>query len=137
MGFDGPADLVEYIPGRRADCAAQVMENGRGGEVGNTGKVCILQIISGVQPAAGKDGVLDAGGEHDSKAHLQVEAVQLLQKTVLHIVGKVAQVVPINFVHGAAGLLHESPTKVRFLRGTILPLQGFRNSVVVFLPQFP
>ena len=40
-----------------------MVENGGGGKLGNTRKVLVLQVIAGVQDAAGQDGVLDAGGE--------------------------------------------------------------------------
>lgn len=45
-----------------------MVEDGGGGKLGNTRKVLVLQVIAGVQDAAGQDaagqdGVLDAGGE--------------------------------------------------------------------------
>ena len=43
----------------------------------------------------------------------------------------------INLAYGAANLFHKLLTEIRFIGGTILPLQRLRNSGVVFRSHFP
>ena len=99
-----------------------MMEDGGGGKLRNASKVLVLQIVAGVQAAAGQDGILDAGGQEVFIAHFQVEIVQFLQQTALRVIAQVLQVIPVDLVYGASGLLHELPSKVCFLAGAVLPL---------------
>ena len=96
-----------------------MVEDGRGGKLDDTGKVLIFQIVSRVKATAGKDGVLDAGGQEVSESHFPIEVVQFLQHTVLRIIGKVLQMVAVNLIRGAFGLLHERPANICFLRRAI------------------
>ena len=88
------------------------MEDGGGGKLGNVRKVLVLQVIAGVQAAAGQDGVLDAGGEDIPKVDLQAEIVQFLKKAAPRVMTQVLQVVPVGFPHGTTGLFHEPPANV-------------------------
>ena len=134
---DSAANLVQEVHGHGAGGVAQMVENGGGGKLGNTGKVLVLQIISGVQAAAGEDGVLDAGGQEVLKTHFQIEVVQFLQQTIFCVIGEVMQMVPVDLADGAAGLLHERPANVRFLCGAVLPLQSLRDGGMMVLLQLP
>lgn len=136
-GLDGPADFIEHPHGYHAGGIAQVVEDGGGGKLGDAQQILVLQILGGVQTAAGENGILDAGGEHIPKAHLQVEIVQLLQQTVAHIVGQVGQVITVDLVHRSRGQLHQPPADVPAFRGTVSALQRIRHSGVVLLPHFP
>ena len=111
-----------------------MVEDGRGGKLDDTGKVLILQIVSRVKAAAGEDGVLDAGGQEVSESHFPIEVIQFLQHTVLRIIGEVLQMVPVNLIRGAFGLLHERPAYIFFLRGTVPALQCRCDNGVVILP---
>lgn len=113
------------------------MEGGGSGKLRDTRKVLVLQIVAGVQAAAGQDGVLDAGRQEVPIAHFQIEVVQFLQQTALRVVPQVLQVIPVDLAHGAAGLLHELPADARFLAGTVLPLQRRRHSPGFFSCHFP
>ena len=99
-----------------------MVEDSGGRKLGDAGKVLVLQVVSGVQAAAGQEGVLDAGGQKVLETYFQIQVVQFFQKTVRYIVGQIMQAVPVNLVDGAAGLFHELIAKVRFLRGAVLPL---------------
>ena len=114
-----------------------MVEDGRGRKLYDPGKVLVLQIVHGVQAAAGEDGVLDAGGQEIPESHFQIEIVQTLQQTALRIIGEVLQMLPVNLIGGAFCLHHERPADVRFLRGAILTLQSAGNSGVVILPKLP
>ncbi len=114
-----------------------MVKDGRGGKLHDAGKVLVLQVVGGVQAAAGQKGVLDTGSQEVPKAHFQIEVVQFFQQTVLHIISQIVQMLPVNLLHRTAGLLHELIAKVRFFRGTVLLLQRLRNSGVVFRPHFP
>ena len=114
-----------------------MVKDGGGGKLDNARKVLVLQILAGVQAAAGQDGKLDAGGQEVFIAYLQIEIVQFFQKAVPHIIAQVLQVVPVNLAHGAFRLLHERPANVTFLRGSILPFQRLRNSAGFFRRHFP
>jgi len=128
ISFDGAANFVEKVHGNLAGGAAQVVQDGGGGELGNARKVLVLQILAGVQAAAGQDGKLDAGGQEVFIAYLQIEIVQFFQKAVPHIIAQVLQRVPVDLAYGALGLFHDLPADVRFLAGTILLFQCRRNS---------
>ncbi len=106
-------------------------------KVRNARQIFVLQILGGVQTTAGKDGILDAGNQKILETRLQIGAVQSFQQTVLCIVGQVTQMVPVDLIHSAAGLLHERPTNIRFLCGAILPPQRLYYSGTVFFPHFP
>lgn len=67
-----------------------MVEDGGGGKFTDTLKILIVQIVGGVQPAAGEQGVLDAGCQEIAEAHFQIEVIQPLQKTVLCVIGKVS-----------------------------------------------
>ncbi len=84
-----------------------MVQDGGGGKLRNTGEVLTLQILHGVQAAAGQEGILDAGGQEIAKAYLQIEAVQFFQEAVPRIIGEVGQMVAVDFIHGAAGHLHD------------------------------
>ena len=114
-----------------------MMEDSGGGELHDTGKVFVFQILGGVQAAAGEDGVLNAGGQKVLEAYFQVEIVQFLQQAALCVISEVLQVVTVDLADGAAGLFHERPADVRFLCGTILPFQCRHDCGMVFLSQFP
>jgi hypothetical protein len=137
IGFDGAANFVEKVHGNLAGSAAQVVQDGGGGELGNARKVLILQILAGVQAAAGQDGVLDAGGQEVFIAHLQIEIVQFLQKAVPCVIAQVLQVVPVGSAYGAADLLHKHPTNIMFLCGAVLPFQCRRNRAGFLCRHFP
>ena len=134
---DGAANLVEKVHGNGAGGIAQVVQDGGGGKLGDAGKVLVLQIVGGVQAAAGEDGVLNTGGQEVPKAHFQIEIVQFFQQTALGIIGEIGQMIPVVIFDGTADLLHEHPANVRFFRGAVLLFQSLRNSGVVILPQFP
>ncbi len=114
-----------------------MMENGRGGKLGDPRQIPILHELGGVQAAAGKQGILDTGGEHIPKAHFQVEVVQFLQKAVLHIVGEVGQTVPVDFIHGPLRRFHQLCADVPILYRAVFPFQRFRHGGVVVLPHCP
>ena len=114
-----------------------MVEDGGGGKLRDPQKILVLQVVSRVQAAAGQEGVLDAGGEDIPKADFQVKVVQLLQQTVRRIIAQVLQMVPIGFVHGALGLLHERPAEVPLLRRAVLPVQSLDDSGVMIFPQLP
>ena len=105
-----------------------MVQDSGGGELGNARKVLVLQILAGVQAAAGQDGKLDAGGQEVFIAYLQIEVVQFLQEAVPRVIAQVLQIVPIGPAYGAADLFHDLPADVRFLAGAVLPLQCRRNS---------
>ena len=128
IGFDGAANFVEKVHGNLAGGAAQVVQDGGGGELGNARKVLVLQILAGVQAAAGQDGKLDAGGQEVFIAYLQIEVVQFLQEAVPRVIAQVLQIVPIGPAYGAADLFHERPANIMFLCGAVLPFQCRRNS---------
>ena len=113
------------------------MQDGGGGKLGNARKVLVLQVLAGVQAAAGQKGVLDAGGEDVPKADFQIEIVQFLQQTVPCVIAQIFQIVPVGPAHGAFGLLHELPANVRFLAGAVLPLQCLRNRAGLLRRHFP
>ncbi|WP_202621041.1 hypothetical protein [Pseudoflavonifractor sp. 524-17] len=135
--FDRPANLVQKLHGSPACGVAQVVEDGGGGELGDAGEVPVLQILAGVQAAAGEDGILDAGGERPPEADLQIEFIQLLQQTAPHVIAQVRQIVPVNPVRNAVGLLHELPAKVRFRCGAVPALQRRPNRAIFLRRQFP
>lgn len=83
------------------------MEGGGGGKLRDTRKVPVLQIVGGIQAAAGQDGILDAGGQEVPIAHFQIEVVQFLQQTVPRVIPQVLQVITVDLVYSAAGLFHE------------------------------
>lgn len=97
MGFDRARNPHQQLPGYVAGGAAQVMQDRRGGELHDTGKVLVLQVVGRVQAAAGEEGKLDAGGKQAAEAHLQIQLIQFLQKAVLHVVGKVCEMIPTGF----------------------------------------
>ena len=101
-----------------------MVQDGGGGKLGDACKVLILQIVVGVQAAAGQDSVLDAGGEDIPKASFQIRVTQFLQRTALRVVAQVLQIALAGPACGETGLLHELPANVRFRAGTILLLQG-------------
>ena len=105
-----------------------MVKDGGGGKLHNARKVLVLQIVAGVQAAAGQDGVLDAGGQEIFIAHLQIEIVQFFQEAVPRVIAQVLQLLPVGPAYGASDLLHEYPANIVLLRGTILPVQRFRNS---------
>lgn len=96
-----------------------MVENGGGGELGNSRQIAVLHELGRVQAAAGEDGVLDASGEHISEADFQIEIVQFLQQTVLHIIGQIGQAVPVDLVDRPCCQLHELLPDVPVLGGTI------------------
>ena len=134
---DGAAYLVDKVFGNGAGGITQVVEDSRGRKLYDPGKVLVLQIVHGVQTAAGEDGVLDAGGQEISETHFQIEIIQILQQTALRVVGEVLQMLPVDFIGGAFSLLHEHPANVPFLRGAVLTLQRPGNGGVVILPKLP
>jgi len=80
---------------------------------------------------------LDAGGQNVPVAHRQIQIVQPLQQAVRGIIGQLGQVVPVGVGHNAAGHLHELFSHVPGFHGAMLPRQGLRYNVMVFLPQLP
>ena len=114
-----------------------MVKDGGGRKLGDAGKVLVLQIVRGVQTAAGQKGVLDAGGQSSVIAYLQIEIIQFLQQTVSHIIGKISQVVAVYFIHRTAGLLHELIADICFISGAVLPCQRFRNNSVMFFLHLP
>ncbi len=113
------------------------MQDGGGGKRGDAGKVRVLQIPCGIQAAAAEDGILDAGRQKIPEACFQIRLVQTLQKTVLRIIGEVAQMFPINLVDGAERLLHKQPAHVRILRRAVPLCQRLFDGGAVFLPELP
>ena len=114
-----------------------MVEDSGGRKFGNAQQILILHIFGGIQATAGEKGILDAGGEHVTKAHLQIEVVQFLQQTVLHIIGKIGQTIPVYLVHCSFCQLHQLDTDVPVLGGAIPPLQPVQHGGIVFLPHFP
>lgn len=137
MGLDRPFDPHQQLLGHLAGGAAQVVQDGGGGELHDTGKVLILQIVGRVQAAAGEQDELDAGGEQASEAHLQIQIIKLLQEAVLRVIGEVCQVVPVGLPHHAPGGLHQLFAQVVFLQGAAPLFQRGQHRVLVFLPQLP
>ena len=136
-GLDRPADLIEQFPGHCAGGVAQVVEDGWGGELGDPRQIAVLHELGGVQAAAGENGVLDAGGEHVPKADLQIEVVQLLQQTVLHVIGQIGQAVPVDLVYRPRRQLHDLFPDIPIPGGTIPPFQRVQHGGMVVLPHFP
>ena len=114
-----------------------MVQDGGSGKLDDTGEVHVLQIVSGIQAAAGEDGVLDAGGQKVSETHLQIEVVKFLQQTVPCVIAQIFQIVPIDLFNGAANLFHERPPDVRFLCWAVLLFQRGQNSGVMVLFQRP
>ena len=114
-----------------------MVEDGGGGELGDPRQITVLHELGGVQAAAGEDGVLDAGGEHVPKADLQIEVVQLLQQTVLHVIGQIGQAVPVDLVYRPRRQLHDLLPDVHIPGGTIPPFQRVQHGGMVVLPHFP
>ena len=137
MGLDRARDPHQQLPGYVAGGAAQVVQDRRGGELHDAGKVLVLQVVGRVQSAAGEEGKLNAGSKQTAEAHLQIQLIQLLQKAVLHVVGKVCEMIPVGFPHHAAGGLHQLFAQVALLDGTALLLQRRQHRALVFLPQLP
>ena len=102
IGLDGAADFFQKVQGDFAGGAAQMVKDGGGGKLDNARKVLVLQILAGVQAAAGQDGKLDAGGQEIFIAHFQIEVVQFLQEAVPRVIAQVLQIVPIGPAYGAA-----------------------------------
>lgn len=69
---DSGADFGQDFFGNLAGGAAQVVEDGRGGKLRNAVKILIVQVVHGVQAAAGQESILDAGGHKAAEAHLQI-----------------------------------------------------------------
>jgi len=80
---------------------------------------------------------LDAGGHEIAKTHPQVEIVQALQKAALCIIGEVGQMVAVDFLHGAAGHLHDLVPYIPFIGGAISLFQGGEDGGVVFFTHLP
>ena len=114
-----------------------MVEDGGGGELGDPRQIAVLHELGGVQAAAGENGVLDAGGEHVPKADLQIEIVQLLQQTVLHVIGQIGQAVPVDLVDRPRRQFHDLLPDVPIPGGTVPPFQRVQHGGVVVLPHFP
>ena len=114
-----------------------MVENGRGRELGDPRQITVLHELGGVQAAAGENGVLDAGGEHVPEADLQIEIVQLLQQTVLYIIGQIGQAVPVDLVYRPRRQLHDLFPDIPIPGGTIPPFQRVQHGGMVVLPHFP
>ena len=134
---DGGSNLHQGLHGNRAGSIAQVMQDGGGGKFRNTRKIFGVQIVHGVQAAAGQEGVLDAGGHKAAEAHLQIQFVQFLQKTVLRIIGQIAQTVAVDLIHSSAGQFHDLVPYLPVGGGAIPLFQGSEDGGVVFLPHLP
>ena len=67
-----------------------MVEDGGGRKFTDSLKILIVQIVGGIQSAAGKQGVLDAGCQEIAESYFQIEVIQPLQKTVLYVIGKVS-----------------------------------------------
>ncbi len=137
IGLDGAADFLQQFHRNLAGGVAQVVEDGGGGKLADAPQILVLQIVGGVQAAAGQNGVLDAGGQKVPIAHFQIEVIQSLQKTAFRIIGEVGQIVPVDLPDGAADLFHELIAKVRFLGGAVLPLQSIPDGPILLLVHFP
>ena len=137
VGFYCSANLDQKVLGNLVGRIAQVVEDCRGRKFGDTGKILVLQVVAGVQATAGQEGILDAGGQHIPETHLQVEAVQLLQQTVPHVIGQVGELVPVDLTHRPRRQFHELFPDAVVLGGTVLPLQCLHNSGVVFRLHLP
>ena len=131
------SNLHQCLHGNRAGGAAQVVEDGGGGKFRNTRKIFGVQIVHGVQAAAGQKGILDAGGHKVTEAHFQIQFVQFLQKTVLRIIGQIGQTVTVDLIHGAAGQPHDLFPYIPVGRGAVPLFQGGEDSGMVFLPHLP
>lgn len=134
---NGSSNLHQGFHRNRTGGAAQVMEDGGGGKFGNARKILSVQIVHGVQAAAGEKGVLDACGHKAAEAHLQIQIVQFFQKAVPGVIGKVAQTVTIDLIHGVDGHIHKLVANVSARIGTIPLSQGSEDGRVVFLPHLP
>lgn len=66
-----------------------MMQDGGGGKFRDALQVPVLQIIRGVQAAAGQDGVLDAGGQKIAESYLQCESIQFFWKDVAGIINHI------------------------------------------------
>ena len=134
---NGSSNLHQGFHRNRTGGAAQVMEDGGGGKFGNARKILIVQIVHGVQAAAGQEGVLDARGQKAAETHLQIQIVQFLQKTVLCVIGQITQTVTIDLIHGMDGHIHKLVANVPARIGAIPFSQGGEDGRVVFLPHLP
>ena len=112
-----------------------MVKNGRGGKLGNAQQVLVLQVIGGVQTAAGQKGILDAGCQGFVIAHLDIEIIHFPQQTVSHMIDKVGQVVAVYFVHRTSGLFHQLIADIRFIGRAVLPCQRLRDNGVPHSPQ--
>ena len=114
-----------------------MVKDSGGGKLGDPRQIAVLHKFGRVQAAAGEDGVLNAGGEHISKADLQIEAVQLLQQTVFYIIGQIGEAVPVDLIDRSCRQLHELTAGVPVPGGTVLPFQRIQHGGMVVLPQLP
>ncbi len=80
---------------------------------------------------------MDAGGQEIAKAHLQIEVVQIFQEAVPRIIGEVGQVVAVDFIHSAAGHLHDLAPHIPIGGGAVSLFQGGEDGGVVFLAHPP
>ena len=136
-GLDRPADLIEQFPGHRAGSATQVVEDGGGGEFSDPRQIAVLHKFGGVQAAAGEDGVLDASCEHVPEADFQIEVIQLLQQTVLHVISQIGQAVPVDLVYRPRRQLHDLFPDIPIPGGAVPPFQRVQHGGMVVLPHFP
>ena len=130
-------DLRQDFLGNRAYGIAQVVENGGSGKLRNALKVLIVQVVHGVQAAAGQKGILDAGGHKPAETHLQIQIVQFFQQAVPGVIGEVPQPLTVHLIHSMDGHIHQLVTNVPARIGAIPFSQGGEDGLVVFLPHLP
>ena len=63
LALDGAANLIQEVHGHFAGGVAQVVKDSRGGKLGDTGEIAVLQIVGWIQTTADEDSILDAGGQ--------------------------------------------------------------------------
>lgn len=114
-----------------------MVEDSGGGELGDPRQIAVLHELGRVQAAADENGILNAGGEHIPETHLQIEIVQLLQQTVLHIIGQIGQAVPVDLIYRPCRQLHDLFPDVPISSGTVPSFQRVQHGGMVVLPHFP
>ena len=114
-----------------------MVEDGGGGEFSDPRQIAVLHKFGGVQAAAGEDGVLDASCEHVPEADFQIEVIQLLQQTVLHVISQIGQAVPVDLVYRPRRQLHDLFPDIPIPGGTLPPFQRVQHGGMVVLPHFP
>ncbi len=80
---------------------------------------------------------MDAGGQEIAETHLQIEVVQIFQEAVPRIIGEVGQMVAVDFIHSAAGHLHDLAPHIPIGGGAVPLFQSGEDGGVMLLAHLP